>query len=54
MKRDDANGDLGSNEPYEINLEKMLKESNMDRPAKEIAKENIELKQQICTLQDRI
>ena len=44
MKKGDGNNDSFSNEPYETNLDKILKDMSLDRPVKDLAKENIELK----------
>lgn len=40
----------GSKEPYEVNMKAIMNAKEMDRPIKEITKENIELKTEIARL----
>lgn len=44
----------GGFEPYKIDIQAILKETNMDRPQKELINENSELKNQIFLLQNKI
>ncbi len=51
MADDDPKGGF---EPYKIDIQAILKETNMDRPQKELINENSELKNQIFLLQNKI
>lgn len=44
----------GGYEPYKVDIQAILKETNFDRPQKELINENSELKNQIFLLQNKI
>ena len=54
MKKDDDDEESFIKEEYEADIQKIVKNTNVDRPIKELTKENIELKCEINKLQDQL
>jgi hypothetical protein len=50
----DLNDSVENLKPYRVDINEILKENNMDRPIKDIASENIELKNEVYRLQNRL
>ena len=54
MKKEDDDEESFIKEEYEADIQKIVKNTNVDRPIKELTKENIELKCEINKLQDQL
>jgi len=50
----DLNDSVENLKPYRVDISEILKENNMERPIKDIASENIELKNEVYRLQNRL